>query len=146
MKIRKNVAAVILNKKGLVLVGERRDLPGQWQLPQGGIDNGETPEEAVLREVTEETCIDRDFLLIVNVSKPLVYVLPENIAKKSGFDGQEQLYFLLKFNGAEKIPAPSKEFSSFEWCEKKEVINRVVHFKKKCYTDAFEQLFGETEK
>jgi len=143
MIIRKNVAAVIVNSNGLILVGQRRDLPGQWQLPQGGIDKGETPEETVLREVQEETGIKPEALYICKKTNPVSYVLPPEIAALSCFNGQEQIYFLLKFKADEIEPVSSEEFSSFEWCEKDEVVKRIIYFKKKCYIEAFEQLFGD---
>jgi putative (di)nucleoside polyphosphate hydrolase len=146
MIIRKNVAAVIVNTKGLILVGQRRDLSGQWQLPQGGIDAGEKPEETVLREVEEETGIGREHLFIMKSTGPLLYMLPPEIVADSSFDGQEQTYFLIRFKGDDKEPSPSEEFSSFEWCSKEEVVKRAVYFKRKCYIEAFEQLFGDTVK
>ncbi len=146
MRIRKNVVAVIINEEGMILLGQRRDIPGQWQLPQGGIDVGETPEEAVLREAEEETGINKRFFHIKSVAGPFTYILPEEIARNCNFDGQEQLYYLLKLSGDKKEPVPTKEFSSFEWCKKEEIIERVVHFKKKCYNNAFNELIGDNEK
>jgi putative (di)nucleoside polyphosphate hydrolase len=146
MKIRKNVAAVIVNSSGLILVGNRRDVPGQWQLPQGGIDENESPEKAVLREVEEETGLNADEMKVVAFTKPVSYLLPEHIAANSSFDGQEQIYFLLELKGEEIQLAPSDEFSAFKWLSAREILDNIVYFKKKCYEEAFEQLFGDQKK
>ena len=134
MNFRQNAAAVIENSKGLILACERRNIKGAWQLPQGGIDEGESAEEAVLREIREETGIESEFLEIVGHSSKVSYLFPHTVnwlSNKGKYDGQEQIYFHLKI------------FVSFEWITKKEMVKRIVAFKKDCYIKAFKELFGE---
>ncbi len=146
MRIRKNVAAVIVNSSGLILAGERKDLPGEWQLPQGGIDENESPEEAVIREVQEETGLSGEHLVIDRFTTPLLYLLPKDLAAVSDFDGQEQIYFLIRFKDEEHEPVPTDEFSSFMWLSKEEIVKRIIFFKRDCYLEAFQQLFGDEKK
>lgn len=145
-RFRQNVAAVIENSEGLILVGERSDIAGAWQLPQGGIDDGESPEEAVLREVREETGITGEFLKIVARSSKVSYLFPRNVNWKSGkgkFDGQEQIYFHIKITDSGWSLRRSSEFVNFEWVKKRRVIERIHELKRDCYIKAFYELFGE---
>ena len=145
-KFRQNVAAVIENSEGLILVGERSDIAGAWQLPQGGIDDGESPEEAVLREVREETGITAEFLKIVARSSKVSYLFPRNVSWKSGkgkFDGQEQIYFHIKIADSGWSLRRSSEFVNFEWVTKRRVIERIHELKRGCYIKAFNEFFGE---
>lgn len=144
MNFRKNVAAVIINSKNLVLVGERRDIKNAWQIPQGGVDKGEDNETALFREIKEETGLDRNYLKILGNSDPVSYLFPNRVNKRYGYDGQLQTYFLLEIADAGWELKPSKEFVSFEWIDKDEVIRRVIDFKKGTYEKAFGQLFGES--
>lgn len=143
MDFRPNVAAAIINDRGLILVGQRTDIPGSWQLPQGGVDNGESADEAVLREVEEETGIKPQNLKIIKKSGEIKYIFPDEINKKTGFKGQCQTFFLLKLINPDCEPQVSDEFSSFEWITKDEVLDRIVGFKKNSYIKAFRQIFGD---
>ena len=143
MNFRKNVAAVIVNSDDLVLVGERRDIKNAWQIPQGGIDEGEDAVAALFREIKEETGLEKDFLKIVSSSDPVSYLFPNRVTRRFGYDGQLQTYFLLRIDEKGWELKPSKEFIAFEWVPKEEVIKRVVDFKKNSYIKAFGQLFGE---
>ena len=99
MNLRQNAAAVIENSQGLILACERRNIRGAWQVPQGGIDEGESAEEAVLREIMEETGISSEFLKIIGHSSKVSYLFPHTVNWKSNkgkYDGQEQIYFHLK--------------------------------------------------
>lgn len=145
MNFRKNVAAVITDKNGLVLAGERTDIPGSWQLPQGGVEKGENEKEALFREIKEETGLDREYLKILAVSEIISYEFPHEIKKKMKFDGQAQTYFLLKISDVGWNLSSSDEFNSFEWFEKEEILKIVVEFKRKSYIEAFRQLFGEKQ-
>lgn len=147
VNLRQNVAAVIENSEGLILACERRNIRGAWQLPQGGIDEGESAEEAVLREVREETGIDSKFLKIVAKSSKVSYLFPHTVNWKSNkgkYDGQEQVYFRIKIaDSGWELAENTEEFVSFEWITKEEMIRRIVPFKKDCYIKAFSELFGE---
>ena len=147
MNLRQNAAAVIENSEGLILACERRNIKGAWQVPQGGIDEGESAEEAVLREVREETGIDSKFLKILAKSSKVSYLFPHTVSWKSNkgkYDGQEQVYFRIKIaDSGWKLAEETEEFVSFEWITKKEMVERIVPFKKNCYIKAFKELFGE---
>jgi len=142
MNFRKNVAAVIVDDKGLILVGKRTDVADAWQLPQGGVDKDENEQYAVLREVFEETGIQPQFLNVVKKSSVIRYLFPPEIKKGMKFDGQEQIYFLIKIVGPGWSLERSDEFSDFEWLDQNEVVKRAVEFKKNSYIEAFRQLFG----
>lgn len=144
MSFRPNVAAIIINDEKKILVGERRDIPGSWQLPQGGVDENEIKTKAVLREIEEETGLKPADLEILNSTDEICYAFPESIEKKMGFKGQCQTFFLIKVKNSKCKPERSDEFSSFEWINKKEVIKRVIYFKKESYIEAFRQIFGES--
>lgn len=142
MKLRKNAAAVIVNTNGLILVGKRTDVPDAWQLPQGGVDKLEDEQDAVLREILEETGIEAKFLKVIKKTNVIKYLFPAEIKKEMNFDGQEQIYFLIKISDSGWSLKRSDEFSDFEWIDKNEVVKRAVDFKKNSYTEAFRQLFG----
>ncbi len=148
MKLRENVAVVIENRDGLILVGERRDMDGAWQLPQGGVDEGETPEEAMWRELFEETGIEADNVVLSAVTEPINYLFPRTVSWKrndgKSFDGQQQRYFHLLLK-EDVRPRESDEFSHFRWVPRKTVLEMIVEFKKAAYIEAFHQLFGEKE-
>jgi len=117
-RYRPNVAAILQRPDGLVLIGQRADFPESWQFPQGGIDEGEAPEEALRREVREEVGIATDAYQVTARSGPHRYEFPAG-ADRRGFDGQEQVYFLCSLNGATTLePDPTGtcgEFSAFRW-------------------------------
>lgn len=146
MRFRKNAAAIIENSEGLILAGERRNIRGAWQLPQGGVDEGETPEQAVLREIKEETGIDKEFLKVISHSSEVSYLFPCTVhwgGRRGKYDGQRQTYFYLKIADSGWKLNETEEFVSFEWITKREMINRIVSFKKDCYLKAFKEIFGE---
>ncbi|HSW60494.1 MAG TPA: NUDIX domain-containing protein [bacterium] len=142
MNFRKNAAAVIVDDNGLILVGKRTDVPDAWQLPQGGIDKDENEQDAVLREVFEETGIEPVFLEIMKKTGTVRYLFPPEIRNEMRFDGQEQIFFLIRIKGSGWELVRSNEFSDFEWIDRSEVVKRAVEFKKNSYIEAFRQLFG----
>jgi putative (di)nucleoside polyphosphate hydrolase len=142
MNFRKNAAAVIVDDNGLILVGKRTDVPDAWQLPQGGIDKDENEQDAVLREVFEETGIEPVFLEIIKKTGTVRYLFPPEIRNEMRFDGQEQIFFLIRIKGSGWELVRSNEFSDFEWIDRSEVVKRAVEFKKNSYIEAFRQLFG----
>ncbi len=141
MKFRPNVAAVIINEENLVLAGERTDVKDAWQIPQGGVDDGETTETALWREIFEETGITREHLRIERTSKPVRYIFPGKV-KRGAFDGQEQIYFLLKVIKP-IFPKTSDEFRNYRWVTAEYLTENIVNFKKEAYKAAFEELFGK---
>jgi len=138
-KLRPNVAALIRNSDGLFLFCERRRPEGAWQLPQGGIDAGENPKEAVIREVQEETGI-KSLTILKECQNWHDYYLPEDVAKKLSFIGQTQKYFLCETNHPEEINIPSEEFINFKWVNIDEILQNITIFKKSVYEAAFAEL------
>ncbi|MGB0681607.1 MAG: RNA pyrophosphohydrolase [Magnetovibrionaceae bacterium] len=136
---RKGVGAVIFNTDGLVFAGRRLDAPDAWQLPQGGIDDGEKSKAAVLREVAEETGIV-DVEVIAKSKRWLAYDLPSEIADrvwKGRFRGQEQKWFALRFLGCDKDidlnASGHPEFDAWEWVELERLPELIVPFKRPLY-------------
>jgi putative (di)nucleoside polyphosphate hydrolase len=138
------VLAVFTNAKNEVLVAERADRTEAWQLPQGGIDPGETAEEALFREMAEEIGC-RDFEILRRSETAVRYHFPEGltteIAKK--FRGQDQIWFLARFPpgaGPDLEKATDREFKAVAWVSPAECLRRAVTFKKDAYREGFAAL------
>jgi len=142
---RPNVGAVLFNRSGLILVARRADLPnaeapaGGWQLPQGGIDEGEDPRQAVLRELAEEIGTDRAEV-IGEHHEWLTYDLPPEllgIALKGRFRGQRQRWFALRFTGVDSDIRldldPHPEFDAWRWARLAELPGLAVAWKRPIY-------------
>lgn len=143
---RKGVGAVIFNDRGLVWIGCRLPKPGQdiadyWQMPQGGIDDGEDPRLAVIREVAEETGADKVEILDETVGW-IDYDLPDDLVGVSWsgkFRGQRQKWYALKFTGEDNdfdLSAHAKpEFSDWRWAEFADLPGMIVPFKRALYKE-----------
>ena len=142
---RPNVGAVLFNHQGLVLVARRAELPnaeapaGGWQLPQGGIDEGEDPRQAVLRELAEEIGTDRADV-IGEHDVWLTYDLPAEligVALKGRYRGQRQRWFALRFTGSDSDIRldldPHPEFDAWRWATLPELPALAVPFKRPIY-------------
>ena len=119
-----------------MLAFERKKIPGSWQFPQGGLDEGESLLEGVTREIREETGIDESHLELLEIVPDwLVYELPEELRKKKTGRGQAQKWFLFRFTGTEDdiTLGDGKEFRAWEWVSMETLISRVVDFKKPIY-------------
>lgn len=148
---RLGVGAVILNRDGLVFVGQRRDRPGAWQMPQGGIDAGEDPRAAVLREVAEEIGTDR-VEIIAEAEGWLIYDLPPDIAARvwgGRHRGQKQKWFALRFTGEDAdidLEADDRpEFDAWQWLPMERLPEVIVDFKRDLYRQvvaAFQGVVG----
>ena len=141
LTFRAGVGAVILNKGGLVLGLERKDIPGAWQLPQGGLDEDESPLEAVKREVLEETGIENSYLeLLATVPRWLAYELPESARTKNIGRGQVQQWFLFRFRGPDEAITlgDKKEFRAWKWITMEKLTSKIVSFKQPLYQDLAE--------
>ncbi|MEE8279733.1 MAG: RNA pyrophosphohydrolase [Alphaproteobacteria bacterium] len=139
---RKGVGAVLINAEGQVFVARRIDTPGEaWQLPQGGIDEGETPRQAVLRELAEEIGTDKAEI-IAESADWLRYDLPGELADTvwgGRYRGQMQMWFALRFTGAEEdidLEASRRpEFTDWKWAALEDLPRLIVPFKRALYED-----------
>ena len=149
---------MLFNSNGLVFVGRRRGRGIQhfsqpvhaWQMPQGGIDDGEDPYQAALRELREETNISSTTFL-AELPEWYSYDLPIGVSKKSWkgrFHGQRQKWFALRFDGEESeidIDAPAggqrPEFDAWRWEEIGRLAELIVPFKRQVYEKVVE-TFG----
>ena len=139
---RAGVGAIILNKNGKVLGLERKDIPGSWQVPQGGLEE-ESPYEAVIREIKEETGIEPEQLkLIMTGSRLLAYELPkEHRSQKTG-RGQVHYWFLFKFAGDDEAITlgDKKEFRAWKWMLMNQLVAKVIDFKRPVYEDLAQEF------
>lgn len=139
-----NVAGILRNRDGKILICERTTISGAWQFPQGGIDEGETPEEALVRELWEEISIDADDFRIVSQRDGYRYLFESG--KKRGHDGKDQTYFLCEFLGKDsKIDVNTKhpEFSAWKWVAPQEFRREwLPEMKRDVYAAVFQDFFG----
>lgn len=143
---RPNVGVALFNRHGQVLVARRVDLPGTanrpaiWQLPQGGIDEGEDPRTAVLRELREEIGTDRAEIIAEHPDW-LSYDLPPHLLGRvlgGRYRGQRQRWFALRFTGADSDIRldldPHPEFDAWKWLQLAELPQQAVGFKQPIYS------------
>jgi putative (di)nucleoside polyphosphate hydrolase len=144
------VGVMVANAEGAVFVGQRLDRDTEaWQMPQGGVEQGEDPREAALRELEEETGISRDLVEVVAETDGwLPYDLPHTLVPniwKGRFRGQEQKWFLMRFRGSDdqvNIETAHPEFSEWRWLPAQELIANIVPFKREVY----ERVLAEFER
>ena len=138
---RLNVGIMLINHDGLVFVGQRRDNHSDaWQMPQGGIDDGENPKEAALRELHEETGIPTNLVQVLEVSENWIsYDLPKDLISQlwgGRFRGQKQKWYLMRFLGSDtevNIQTETPEFSAWKWIPPDALVKNIVPFKKSVY-------------
>lgn len=149
---RPNVASVIINKDNKILWAKRVD-EDNWQFPQGGIQKGETPEQAMYREVYEEVGLKKNSFEILGRSADwLKYDVPEKFIKtywQGRYKGQKQIWFLLKFIGSDDLINlnlhDSPEFDDWKWENFWHPLQDVVDFKKEVYSAALNELWQFVE-
>ena len=130
---------MLFNRDGKVFVGKRIDQTVEgWQMPQGGIDKGETPRQAALRELAEEVGTDKAEI-ITEMDDWVTYDLPEHlvgVAFKGKYKGQRQKWFALRFTGQDSdidLTAHDPEFSAFQWVSLEALPELIVPFKRQTY-------------
>jgi putative (di)nucleoside polyphosphate hydrolase len=139
---RPNVAAIILHADAArrqVLMGERNDMPGRWQWPQGGLDPGETPEQGLRREIFEEIGVASDAVHIhYRFPFLLRYRFPQRLGKKfAPRQGQEQHYFIVTLSAEPDLAkATDEEFHQLRWLPLEEAVVGAVWFKREVYRAA----------
>ncbi len=135
---RENVAAIVLNREGRVLVGWKHNA---WQLPQGGVEPGETLEQALLRELAEEIGTSR-FHILRESAHWHCYDWPRPPKNKKQYRGQRQRYFLVQFDGEddEIDVAAHGEFARAAWLAPEEVLRLAWDVKRPVYRKVFEEF------
>tara|TARA_R110002096_G_scaffold123112_25_gene266569 strand:+ start:3331 stop:3810 length:480 start_codon:yes stop_codon:yes gene_type:complete len=137
------VGVMMINEAGLIFAAQRCDstVPA-WQMPQGGIDEGEKPRAAALRELWEETGVTANLVdFIAKAPAWVTYDLPEALIGKiwgGRFRGQRQRWFLYRFNGRDdqiNIATEHPEFSEWRWIGAEEMIASIVPFKRAVYQE-----------
>lgn len=138
------VGVMLINAYGLIFAGQRIDSTSPaWQMPQGGIDDGEKPRDAALRELVEETGITADLVKFVAKTHDwLTYDLPPDLLGKvwgGKYRGQRQKWFLYRYLGRDDqiaIATDHPEFSTWRWIGADEMIAAIVPFKRDVYLKA----------
>ncbi len=146
LPLRNGVGAIVLNELNQVFVGKRKDNPiDKWQMPQGGVNNGEDFITAMKRELLEETSI-KNFKIIKEVENMYEYELPENLVGiiwKGKFRGQKQKWFINRFLGQdEEINLKTKhpEFIEWKWIKPMMLPKVIVDFKRKLYLNLLKEI------
>lgn len=144
------VGVMLVNDDGHVFVGQRIDNPGPaWQMPQGGVDEGEAPRDAALRELWEETGIEAGKVSVAaETNEWIPYDLPHELVPriwKGRYRGQEQKWFLLRFEGTDtdvNIATDHPEFSQWRWLPPQDLVANIVPFKRAVYTRVLAEFDG----
>ena len=139
LPLRTGVGIIVLNKQNKIFVGKRKDNPGdKWQMPQGGVDEGEDYITAMKRELKEETGIE-NIKIIKEIEKIYQYELPEDLVGiiwKGKYRGQKQKWFITRFLGEEteiNLNTRYAEFIEWKWIIPKMLPEVIVDFKKDLY-------------
>ena len=146
LPLRSGVGIIVLNKKNKIFVAKRIDNPKNfWQMPQGGIDDGEDYLSAAYRELKEETSITK-VELIKELDGFITYLLPDHllgIIWKGKYRGQKQKWFIMKFIGEDEeinIQTKKPEFLEWKWIELETLTDVVVDFKLHVYKELKEKI------
>ena len=146
LPLRIGVGVVLLNNENKVFVAKRIDNPKNfWQMPQGGVDEGEDLLTAAYRELKEETSIS-NVRLIKEIDSTLTYELPDNllgIIWKGKYKGQKQKWFLMRYLGEDEdinIKTTNPEFLEWKWVELDKITDSVVDFKLHVYREVKDKV------
>jgi putative (di)nucleoside polyphosphate hydrolase len=145
---RPGIGIYLFNSSGEVLVAKRLDNTSEaWQMPQGGIDDGEDAQDALYRELMEEIGIDKSKVeLVKEIEEWLYYDLPQHLTAilwNGRYKGQRQRWFALKFNGRDSdinINTDIPEFSEWKWAKPDTLADMIVEFKRPLYAEVLRQL------
>ena len=148
---RKGIGVFLINTNNQLWVGKRIDFKNDyWQMPQGGIDNNESPRQAMIRELSEECGIKKNYEILMELEEWLSYSLPSSLKKivwGGRYVGQTQKWFACRFVGKDKefdLQTHKPEFQEWKWIRPEDAVKLVVPFKKKLYRDVlkgFENLY-----
>ena len=146
LPMRIGVGVVVLNNNNKVFVGKRRDNPiDKWQMPQGGVDDGEDNITAMKRELFEETSIT-SIKIIKELEQLYQYELPSNLVGiiwKGKFRGQKQKWFITRFLGKDNeinLKTKHPEFIEWKWIDPKQLPEVIVDFKKDLYFNLLKEI------
>ena len=146
LPMRIGVGIIVLNNQNQVFVGKRKDNPGdRWQMPQGGVDKGESYINAMKRELFEETSI-KSIKIVKEVDRIYEYELPDKLVGiiwKGKFRGQKQKWFITKFLGNDNeinLNTKHPEFIDWKWIEPKLLPEVIVNFKKDLYLNLLKEI------
>ena len=146
LPMRTGVGIVVLNNQNHVFVGKRKDNPGnKWQMPQGGVDKGESFITAMKRELAEETSI-KNIKILKEIEKIYQYELPKNLVGiiwKGKYRGQKQNWFITRFLGEDReidLNTRNPEFIDWKWIEPEKLPEVIVNFKKDLYKNILKEI------
>ena len=146
LPLRTGVGIIVLNNENKVFVAKRRDNQiNKWQMPQGGVDEGETFLEAMKRELEEETSIT-NIEIIKEIRYWLEYDLPKNLVGKiwkGKYKGQKKKWFIVRFKGSDteiNIKTRNPEFIEWKWIDVNDLPTVIVDFKKHVYIKLLEEI------
>ena len=146
LPLRLGVGAIVLNNKNRVFVGKRKDNPvDKWQMPQGGVNEGEKLVAAMKRELEEETGI-KNIKILKEIDGWSEYELPENLLGKiwkGKYRGQKQKWFVVKFLGKDNeidLKTSNNEFIEWKWLDIESLPGVIVEFKKKVYEELLPKI------
>ena len=146
LPLRLGVGAIVLNNKNRVFVGKRKDNPvDKWQMPQGGVNEGEKLIDAMKRELKEVTGI-KNIKILKEIDGWSEYELPENLLGKiwrGKYRGQKQKWFIVKFLGKDNeinLKTSNHEFIEWKWLDIESLPGVIVEFKKRVYEELLPKI------